>query len=104
MAVDAVDDICDRLARQHAFLEPAGLAEGPDGTLSGCYRFQHALYRQVLAARLRELQRLQVQHRLEEHLGQSYAPQLPPLALQLAFQFMAGCFPPPAVLSLRDAG
>ena len=43
------------LGQQHDFLESAGLDEWPDGTLSGCYRFQHALYRQVLAARLGEL-------------------------------------------------
>ena len=62
--VNGVEAICDTLAQQHAFLEHAGLAEWPDGTLSGCYRFQHALYRQVLAARLGELQRVQVHRRM----------------------------------------
>jgi predicted ATPase len=71
---DNVDAICDMLAHQHAFLEPAGLAEWPDGTLSGCYRFQHALYHQVLAARLGELQRVQVRRRMREHLAQDYSP------------------------------
>jgi predicted ATPase/DNA-binding winged helix-turn-helix (wHTH) protein len=102
--VDEVDAICATLTQQHAFLEPAGLAEGPDGTLSGCYRFQHALYRQVLAARLGELQRVQVQRRMEEHLAQGDGPQLPPSATQLAFHFVPGCLPQRAVSSLYEAG
>jgi predicted ATPase len=89
--VDDVDTICDTLAQQHAFLDPAGLAEGPDGTLSGCYRFQHALYRQVLAARLGELQRVQVHRRLAgERLAQDYSLPTPTIATQLAFHFGHG--------------
>jgi predicted ATPase len=97
MAVAEVDALCARLAQQHAFLEPAGLAEGPDGTLSGCYRFQHALYHQVLAARLGEWQRVQVQRRMEELLAPGAGPQRPTSATQLAFQFVPGRLPQWAV-------
>jgi predicted ATPase len=86
--IDEVDAICNTLAQQHAFLEPAGLAERPDGTLSGCYRFQHALYRQVLAARLGDLQQVQVHLRMRECLVQDSGPQTSTLAMQLAFRFM----------------
>jgi predicted ATPase/DNA-binding winged helix-turn-helix (wHTH) protein len=79
--VDDIDAICDTLTQQHAFLEPAGLTEWPDGTLSGCYRFQHVLYRQVLAARLGELRRVQVHRRMEERLAQGYSLQTPTMAL-----------------------
>jgi predicted ATPase len=89
--VDHVDTICDTLAQQHAFLEPAGLVEWPDGTLSGCYRFQHALYRQVLAARLGDLQRVQVHRRLAgEGAAQDSGLQTPMLTTQLAFHFGHG--------------
>jgi hypothetical protein len=93
--VDDVDTICDTLAQQHAFLEPAGLTEWPDGTLSGCYQFQHALYRQVLAARLGELQRVQVHRRIGERLAQGYGPQTSMLATQmeLAFHSVHGRLP-----------
>jgi predicted ATPase len=84
--VDAVDAICDTLTQQQAFLEPAGLAEWPDGTLSGCYRFQHGLYRQVLATRLGELQRVQVHRRMEARLAQGYGPLAPTIATQLSFR------------------
>jgi DNA-binding winged helix-turn-helix (wHTH) protein len=86
-----VDAICDTLTQQRAFLEPAGLAEWPDGTLSGCYRFQHALYRHVLAARLGELQRVQVLRRMGERLAQAYGLQAPTISAQLAFHFGHGC-------------
>jgi predicted ATPase len=100
--VDDVDAICDTLVQQHAFLEPARLAEWPDGTLSGCYRFQHALYRQVLAARLGEFQRVQVHRRIGERLAQGYGPQTPTIATQLAFHFVHGRLPHRAVPSLHQ--
>ena len=93
-----------RLAQQHAFLEPAGLDEWPDGTLSGCYRFQHALYRQVLAARLGELPLMQVHRRIGERLAQGYGPQTPMIATQLAFHFVHGRAPHRAVQYLRQVG
>ena len=102
--VDDVDAICDTLAQQHAFLEPAGLDEWPDGTLSGCYRFQHALYRQVLAARLGEMRRMQVHRRIGERLEQGYGPQTPMIAPQLALHFVHGRAPHRAVQYLRQVG
>jgi DNA-binding winged helix-turn-helix (wHTH) protein len=102
--VDDVDAICDTLAQQHAFLEPAGLDEWPDGTLSACYRFQHALYRQVLAARLGELPLMQVHRRIGERLAQSYGPQTPTIATQLALHFAHGRLPHRAVQYLHQAG
>jgi predicted ATPase len=76
--VAEVEAICAMLVQQHDFLEYAGLAEWPDGTLSGCYRFRHALYRQVLAARLGALQRVQVQRRLAAARGQGAGAPPPP--------------------------
>jgi hypothetical protein len=98
-----VDAICDTLAQQHAFLEPAGLAEWPDGTLSGCYRFQHVLYRQVLSERLGEIWRMQVHRRMGERLAQGYGPQTPIIATQLARHFMQGRAPHRAVPYLYQA-
>jgi DNA-binding winged helix-turn-helix (wHTH) protein len=102
--VDDVDAICDTLAQQHAFLQPAGVAEWPDGTLSGCYQFQHGLYRQVLAARLGELQRVQVHRRIGERLAQGYGLQTSTIATQLAFHFVHGRLPKRAALSLHQDG
>jgi predicted ATPase len=97
-----VEAICDTLARQqHDFLEYAGLDEWPDGTLSGCYRFQHTLYRQVLAERLGALQRMQVHRRMQERLEQRDSPQTPTIATQLARHFVQGHASHRAVPSLH---
>jgi predicted ATPase len=93
-----VEAICDTLARQqHDFLEYTGLDEWPDETLSGCYRFQHTLYRQVLTERLGVFQRMQVHRRMGPCLEQRYSPQTPPIATQLAHHFVQGHAPHLAV-------
>jgi predicted ATPase len=78
--VAEVEARCATLGQQHDFLEDAGLNEWPDGSFSGCYRFQHTLYRQVLAERLGALQRLQVHRRMGARLEQRYGPQTPTIA------------------------
>ena len=44
--------VCEALTQQGQFLEACGLAVWPDGTVSGQYRFRHALYQQMLYRRL----------------------------------------------------
>src|SRR5262245_43461181 len=95
--VAQVEALCETLGQQHDFLEYTGLDEWPDGTFSGCYRFRHALYRQVLAERLGELQRMQIYNRMGERLEQRYSPQAPTLAPQLALHFVQGRVPHRAV-------
>ena len=102
--VAEVEALCETLGQQHDFLEYAGLDEWLDGTVSGCYRFQHALYRQVLAERLGELQRIQVHRRMGERLEQGYSPQAPTIATQLARHFVQGRAPHRAVPYLQQAG
>ena len=99
-----VDAICDTLGQQHAFLEPAGLEEWPDGTLSGYYQFQHALYRQVLSERLGEIRRMQVHRRIGERLAQGYSPQTPTIATQLVCHFVCGHVSHQAAPYLHQAG
>jgi DNA-binding winged helix-turn-helix (wHTH) protein/predicted ATPase len=50
--LDVIEATCDALARRGQFLEDLGVATWPDGTLSGCYGFRHALYQEVLYRRL----------------------------------------------------
>jgi DNA-binding winged helix-turn-helix (wHTH) protein/tetratricopeptide (TPR) repeat protein len=45
---ERVEDVCERLASQGSLIVDAGIAEWPDGSVSGRYRFRHALYRRVL--------------------------------------------------------
>jgi predicted ATPase len=88
--VAEVEALCEKLGRQHDFLEYTGLEAWPDGTFSGCYRFRHALYRQVLATRLGPLRRMQVHRRMGERLEQGYSSQVEEGVAQLAVHFERG--------------
>src|SRR5262245_40154391 len=88
--VAQVEALCATLGQQHDFLEYMGLDEWPDGTFSGCYRFRHVLYRQVLAERLGDLQRMQAHRRMGERLEQGYSTQVGEVAAQLAVHFERG--------------
>jgi predicted ATPase len=46
--VEDVEAVCEGLAAQRHLVDDVGLAVWPDGTSGGRYRFQHALYQQVL--------------------------------------------------------
>jgi predicted ATPase len=47
-SMEAVEEQCEALAAQHHFLDDLGMTVWPDATRGGRYRFQHALYQQVL--------------------------------------------------------
>ena len=51
-SVADVEAQCEGLAAQHHFIDDIGLVVWPDGSRGGRYRFQHALYQQVLYERL----------------------------------------------------
>src|SRR5262249_46460444 len=46
------EERCAALARSGQFLRATGVAEWPDGTVAGRYAFIHALYQEVLYARV----------------------------------------------------
>jgi predicted ATPase len=58
-----VEAVCDGLVTQQHFLNDTGLTGWTDGTRGGSYRFQHALYQQVLYERLGPTRRAQLHQR-----------------------------------------
>ena len=52
VAVDQVDERCDRLVGRAQFLDWHHAGSRPDGVAASHYQFRHALYQQVLYARL----------------------------------------------------
>jgi DNA-binding winged helix-turn-helix (wHTH) protein len=61
-----VEQRCERLARQRQWLQACGLAELPDGSVSGRYRFVHGLGRSIFAQRLPAVRRA----RVHQHIGE----------------------------------
>jgi predicted ATPase len=102
-SVENVETVCEQLVAQH-FLHDTGLADWPDGTSGGSYRFQHALYQQVLYERLGATPRGQMHRRIGARLVAGYGVRAGEIAVQLASHFERGGEVLRAVHSLQQAG
>jgi DNA-binding winged helix-turn-helix (wHTH) protein/tetratricopeptide (TPR) repeat protein len=63
---DVFEGVCETLLRRHRIVRSAGSYQLEDGTLSACYEFVHALYRQVCYRRIAPGRRAQLHRRLGE--------------------------------------
>jgi predicted ATPase len=72
------------LAAQRYILDDIGVTVWPDGTRSGRYRFQHALYQQVLYESLGTVRRIQLHQRIGARLEAGYGARVGEIAAQLA--------------------
>ncbi|MEE9146540.1 MAG: AAA family ATPase [Candidatus Tectomicrobia bacterium] len=102
--VDDVEALSESLATQGHFIAASGLAQWPDGTLSGRYRFQHALYHQVLYEQVGAARRVQLHRRLGERLEVGYGEGAHEMAAALAVHFEQGHDAGRAVQYRRLAG
>jgi predicted ATPase/DNA-binding winged helix-turn-helix (wHTH) protein len=82
-----IEEICDGLARKNHFLQPAYLAELPDGTITPRYRFIHALYLDVLYKRVAPTRRSQIHGRIGERGETIYGQRVGEIAAELAVHF-----------------
>jgi predicted ATPase len=85
--LDLPEAVCEALAHRGQFLEACGLAVWPDGTVSGQYRFRHAMYQQVLYRRLAATRRVQGHRRIGVRLEAGYATQTGEIEAVLAVHF-----------------
>jgi DNA-binding winged helix-turn-helix (wHTH) protein/tetratricopeptide (TPR) repeat protein len=101
--VHDVEDVCETLASQRVLIAEAGVAEWPDGSFSGRYRFLHALYRQVLYDGIAQSRLVRLHHAvgLREESGHGGASDH---AAQLAMHFARGRDPVRAVKYHQLAG
>ena len=72
--IEDVEAMCEGLAAQRAVLDNTGWTAWPDGTRGGVYRFQHALYRQVLYESLGTMRCVQLHWRVGRGWRQAMAP------------------------------
>jgi DNA-binding winged helix-turn-helix (wHTH) protein/predicted ATPase len=104
MAPAAVEAVCEGLARQGRFLEDRGLAEWPDGTVSGRYGWRHALYQEVVYQQMGAGHRARLHRRIGARLEAGYQEQASTHATALALHFERGHEQARAVHYLRQAG
>jgi predicted ATPase len=92
------------LARQGQFLEADGVEEWPDGTVTGRYRFRHALSQAVVYARLTTPRCIRLHRQSGTCLAAAYGQRAQAYATALADHFVRGRDDQRAVVYLRQAG
>src|SRR5262245_60056805 len=85
--VEDVEAVCAGLAARQHFLDDAGWRVWPDATSGGRYRFQHALYHQVLYEALGTARRVQLHQRIGARLEAGYGARVGEIAARLAVHF-----------------
>ena len=70
--VEKIEEQCANLVKNEQFVKDSGMEEWPDGALGGRYRFQHALYQQVLYEQLGTARRAQLHRRIGTRLEAGY--------------------------------
>jgi predicted ATPase len=91
-AADASDLIeverrCGALVSRMAFLQDAGDAEWPDGTVASRFRFQHALYWEAVYRRLTAARRAHLHQKIGERAEAAYGERTGEVAAELARHF-----------------
>src|ERR1700683_1699799 len=100
----ALEERLDRLDRIHRWIQSCGEEELPDGSLATRYRFNHALYQNVLYGELVSKRRIALHRQLGERLAEHYRGQTTRIAAQLAVHFERGRDFARAVTCLLEAG
>ena len=84
------DACCAALARRGQFIRAMGASEWPDGTVAGRYGFIHALYRNVLYARVSIGHRVGLHLRIGARLEEAHGLHAADIAGELAMHFEEG--------------
>ena len=87
---EEIESQCEQLARTGQWLRAAGVAEWPDGTISGRYSFRHALYHEVVYAQSAEVRRVQLHRRIAERKEAAHGERAGEIATELAVHFEKG--------------
>jgi DNA-binding winged helix-turn-helix (wHTH) protein/predicted ATPase len=103
-ASEVTDARCAALARQGQLIQAHGTDVWPDGTVAGRYRFGHALYHEVIYARVPAGRRAHLHRLIGRRLEAGYGPQVPAIAAELAEHFVRGRDDQRAVQYLQHAG
>jgi predicted ATPase len=101
--MDLPESVCEALAQRGQFVEACGLAVWPDGTVSGQYRFRHALYQQVLYRQVADVRQMQGHRRIGARLEAGYRAHTAEMAAELAGHFERGRDAARAVSYLHQA-
>ena len=91
-------------ARQGRFIRASGTETWPDGTVTACYQFLHALYHEVVYARVSAGHRVRLHQQIGVRKEAGYGAQARQIAAELALHFVRGHDAGRAVTYLHYAG
>jgi DNA-binding winged helix-turn-helix (wHTH) protein/tetratricopeptide (TPR) repeat protein len=87
---EPLEEVCEELASQGALIADTGISEWPDGSVSGRYRFLHALYRRVLYEGIVEARRVRLHRAVGLRLEAAHGRASASSAAELAMHFTRG--------------
>ncbi|WP_089719452.1 ATP-binding protein [Candidatus Entotheonella palauensis] len=90
LEMEDVEVICESLARQCQLIAEAGLARWPDGTISGTYRFPHALQRQAIYERISPGRRVMLHRQIGARLEAGFQGHEAEITSELTYHFLQG--------------
>jgi DNA-binding winged helix-turn-helix (wHTH) protein/tetratricopeptide (TPR) repeat protein len=85
-----IETYCARLSRHEQFVTARGSVTWPDGTVAAGFRFQHALYQEVLYGRLPAGVQLQLHRRIAEREEAGFGERIEEVATELAYHYSRG--------------
>ena len=100
---ERIEAQCACWTRERQFLTADGTAPWPDGTMAARYGFRHALFQEVVYARISPERRVNLHQRIGSRLENAYGKQAAAIAAELAMHFDHGRNPQRAVLYLEQA-
>jgi DNA-binding winged helix-turn-helix (wHTH) protein/tetratricopeptide (TPR) repeat protein len=103
-ADEEIEARCAALAHQGQFLQAHGQAAWPDGTVTGCYGFRHALYHEVVYQQISASRQTRWHARIGTRLAQGFGEEAGEMAAAVAMHLLRGRLLPQAVPYLRQAG
>ena len=90
LRAEQVEAECDELVRKEQVIEGRGVDEWPDGTITACYGFLHALFRDVVYRRLGEGRRIRLHRAIADRLEVGYGARAVEIAGALAVHCAQG--------------
>jgi DNA-binding winged helix-turn-helix (wHTH) protein/predicted ATPase len=81
---------CADWAREGQFLAADGMVNWPDGTVAARYRFRHALFQEVVYARISPERRVRLHGNIGSRLESAYLKRTATIAAELAVHFELG--------------
>jgi DNA-binding winged helix-turn-helix (wHTH) protein/tetratricopeptide (TPR) repeat protein len=98
-----LEDLYEALSRRHHIVKRVGTQSLADGSVTECYEFVHALYRQVLYDRQLPGRKARLHRQVGEQLAAMYAQRIEEVVSQLAHHFEQAADWPRAIEYLQQA-